>query len=274
MQLLSGLAALLLGTIIGSFLNVVILRHKTGRTLSGRSSCGVCGKTLSWSELIPVLSFLLQRGRCVQCRAPLSLQYPAVEILTGLFFLGALLVSANLLHAAYLVLVLSLFVVIAVYDVHHRIVPDAFIYPVAAVAGIGLFVDWQALSLTLPALQDVLAGPLFFLPFGALWLYSGGSWIGLGDGKVALAIGWLLGLRAGFSALVLGFWFGAVLALALLGIQWMAARGWGRRGQLRLFGSTEPITMKSELAFVPLMVAGVASVLFFGIDVLELFAYY
>jgi prepilin signal peptidase PulO-like enzyme (type II secretory pathway) len=265
--------AFLLGTVIGSFLNVVILRHNTGRSLSGRSGCGVCGKTLTWRELIPVLSFLVQRGRCRTCRSPLSLQYPIVETLAGLAFFSAYLVGSNGVHAAFLALVLSLLIVIAVYDVRHRIVPNRFVYTLSALAALALFIEWSSLSLTLPAWQEVLAGPLLFLPFFALWFYSGGTWMGLGDGKVALAIGWLLGLRAGFSALVLSFWLGAALALMLLLVQWLAARGY-IRGQLRLFGIQQPITMKTELAFAPLLVAGFTGVLLFGIDVLELFAYY
>lgn len=72
------------GTIIGSFLNVVILRYGTGRSLGGRSKCAVTGKTLQWFELIPIVSYLIQGGRTRHGGARISLQYPLVEFLPEL----------------------------------------------------------------------------------------------------------------------------------------------------------------------------------------------
>ncbi|MFA4853534.1 MAG: prepilin peptidase, partial [Bacteroidales bacterium] len=77
----------LLGTIVGSFLNVVIFRFNTGRTITtGRSICMNCNRDLRWYELIPVLSFLIQSGKCRRCASKISHQYPLVEIVTGLVF--------------------------------------------------------------------------------------------------------------------------------------------------------------------------------------------
>src|SRR5680860_1900327 len=70
-----------LGLIVGSFLNVVILRHNTGASLGGRSGCFSCGHNLTWYELVPVVSFLALRGRCNHCGCKISRQYPLVEIL-------------------------------------------------------------------------------------------------------------------------------------------------------------------------------------------------
>src|SRR3972149_6629275 len=83
--MLSYLLVFVFGAIIGSFLNVVIIR-KNGE-LSGRSKCPKCATSLLWFELVPILSFFFQRGRCRHCGASISFQYPIVETLTGLVFL-------------------------------------------------------------------------------------------------------------------------------------------------------------------------------------------
>ena len=73
----------ILGTLLGSFLNVVILRYHTGMGLGGRSMCMSCGKKLHAHELIPLFSYLLQRGKCRSCKSSLSIQYPIIEALSG-----------------------------------------------------------------------------------------------------------------------------------------------------------------------------------------------
>ena len=76
------------GTIIGSFLNVVILRYGTGKSFAkGSSQCFSCGKKLSWYELVPILSFLFQKGKCKGCGSKISWQYPLIETITGVLFL-------------------------------------------------------------------------------------------------------------------------------------------------------------------------------------------
>ena len=76
----------ILGLIIGSFLNVVILRFNTNKTLGGRSGCMACEKELNWYELIPVFSFFALQGRCSGCQTKISVQYPLVELATGVIF--------------------------------------------------------------------------------------------------------------------------------------------------------------------------------------------
>ena len=76
----------LLGTVIGSFLNVIILRHEAGTKPTGRSACPHCKKQLTWRELLPIVSYLAQKGKCRGCGARISPQYPLVEIVTGILF--------------------------------------------------------------------------------------------------------------------------------------------------------------------------------------------
>src|SRR3989344_5064114 len=78
----------ILGTIIGSFLNVVIFRFNTERSFSGRSGCMTCQNKLCWYELIPLISFFTLKGRCRNCKAKISIQYPIVELISGLVFAG------------------------------------------------------------------------------------------------------------------------------------------------------------------------------------------
>lgn len=116
------------GTLVGSFLNVVILRYNTGKKLSGRSRCQSCARVLSWSELIPLFSFLFLRGRCNTCGSAISYQYPLVEILTGVVFLSVFLQFQNILENIFALIIFSTLIVIVVYDMRHKIIPNGLVY--------------------------------------------------------------------------------------------------------------------------------------------------
>ena len=83
MQTLGILIVFVFGTVIGSFLNVVVLRYKTGRKITGRSGCFSCGKKLSALELVPLLSFFFQGGKCTGCSSKISIEYPLIEIFSA-----------------------------------------------------------------------------------------------------------------------------------------------------------------------------------------------
>ncbi len=253
----------LLGTIIGSFLNVVALRYGTQKNLGGRSSCMSCKNTLSWFELIPVVSFCTLGGKCRNCKSKISFQYPLVEIgmgilfaLTYLKFLPMLMVSPFVfaLIFSFVSVVFSILAVIVVYDIHHKMIPNALVYWF-----IGLSFLWVVVLrgvpgiFMFPAVLDLLAGPLMALPFVLLWLVSSGRWIGFGDAKLALGIGWFLGIVGGVSAIALGFWIGAAVSIVLL--------------LLSKFGKGKiKITRTTEIPFAPFLVFGLLFVFFFNFD--------
>lgn len=239
------------GVFIGSFLNVLALRWGTGMPIaSGRSKCFSCGKPLSWYELVPVLSFLAQRGRCWSCKARISWQYPVVELLGGAALLLAYLTAFDIPSFAIMGALLLLYVAICAYDARHKVIPDAFSYTAAALAL--ALVGYRAWVAGAIDPWEVAAGPVLFAFYGAFWLFSKGRWMGLGDGKLALSVGWALGMSAAIAATLLAFWTGALVAIAAMAFQYVR----GRRG----------LGMRSEIPFGPFIVLGSALSLAFGID--------
>jgi leader peptidase (prepilin peptidase)/N-methyltransferase len=209
------------GTIIGSFLNVVIDRFNTGRGLGGRSKCDATGRTLAWYELIPVFSYIFQGGKSLHSKTKLSVQYPLVEIGTGLLFVLVLykflptaFYSPILFLTVFLVsiYIFSILVVIFVYDLKHKIIPDFFVFQFIALA----FINSVLVYLGTGFLSALWAGPVVALPLFLLWFLSKGKWLGFGDVKFALGMGWLLGISGGLSALLLSFWIGAVSGIFIL----------------------------------------------------------
>jgi len=240
----------LLGACVGSFLNVVIARMNTSLTLRGRSFCFSCGYKLSWHELIPLASFAVLRGKCRVCKSKISWQYPAVETLTGIVFalafwkvLGFTFAVASVLELLYVWLTASLLIVILAYDLKHKIIPDDYAYGFAALAFARLGVEYALFpGIIPPNWHDYLAGPILAAPLAALWLVSRGRWIGLGDAKLMLGIGWFLGLLSGIDAMILAFWIGAVLGIVLIIISKVGKKyGW---------------TLKSEIPFAPFLILG------------------
>ena len=254
------------GAIIGSFLNVVILRYRSGRTLGGRSMCFSCGKTLSWFELIPIGSFLTQRGKCEGCETKISWQYPLVEAFTGTVFMflyfhfQSILLGTPLLFGilfAYYAVVFSVLIVLSVYDIKHKILPDGLVALFAGLAFVGLFfIEGTTLAVHIPTLSPLLAGILLPAPFALIWLVSRGKWMGLGDAKLMVGIGFLLGMSSGIVALLFSFWIGAIVSIGLLGY-----------AQL----SHHKMSLKTEIPFGPFLVLSTIIVVLGSINLTILF---
>lgn len=256
MENLTLIFSFILGAIIGSFLNVVSLRFRTGVGIGGRSKCMSCSKELKWYELVPLLSFLVQKGMCRKCKGKISWQYPLVEFISGLLFVMVFLTFPPLGYmqtvVTFVQLVLACFlVVLVVYDIKHKILPDALVYSFDLLALISLFVGGESWW-HMPGWDSLLAGPLLSLPFALIWLISKGNWMGLGDAKLVLGLGWMLGINAGINAVILAFWIGAVISV-----------GW-------LFYTYKKFKPKTEIPFGPYLVLGMYIVLIFGVNVIDI----
>lgn len=251
--------AFVFGTLIGSFLNVVAARYNTGMTLGGRSKCFSCNKTLTWKELVPIFSFAIQGGACKRCKSKISWQYPLIEALAGVFFVlifwyfPPTSVETAFITLFYLVIT-SILLVITVYDAKHKIIPDPLVFLFAGLALIKLFIS-PDLGFALPTLWQILAGPLLALPFFLIWLVSKGRWMGLGDAKLTLGIGWVLGLGEGISAVILAFWIGAIIS-----VLWM-------------YVSFRKFKMRYEIPFGPYLILGMYLVLFWHIHIFDIQAF-
>lgn len=269
MFLTLSLFVFIFGTIVGSFLNVVALRYNTGLSFArGRSQCFSCGKGLSWRELIPVWSYIVLCGKCSKCKSKISVQYLLVELATGALFLATFIhvyvgastfTFVHLMTVIYYFFIWSILIVISIYDFRHKIIPDALVFLFCFATFVASLISFFYFHNN--TILDIFAGPILaMLPFGLLWLVSGGRWIGLGDAKLALGIGFMLGFVYGVSAIVMAFWIGAVVSIVLIGAQRVLSL------------SHKNLTMKSEISFGPFLILGTIITFFFSFDVMGLSA--
>lgn len=253
------------GLIVGSFLNVFIYRLHTGKSLAGNSHCLSCGTGLKPYELIPLISYVFLKGRCKTCGCYIPLRYFLVEFFTALLFLGAFHIASDIYEAGFLFFVMSVLVVIAVYDIRHYIIPDSL----TASLTIGALL-WYAVLFS-NGIQGVFIGESLLAALAGtgflfmLWFISRGTWLGFGDVKLAFPLGLIAGPGLVFSMIVYSFWFGAAVSLLLIGMGKLV------RGQIRLQKLFGRLTIKSVVPFAPFMIAGCLIVLFTRYNVLSLF---
>lgn len=205
------LVAAAFGLLIGSFLNVVIHRIPRDESVAFPAShCPHCGRTLRWWENVPVVSWLLLRGRCATCRAPISLRYPLVEAATAaVFALSAVEYGASVSTVFACLLGASLVAVLFV-DLDHLVIPDPFVVASAVFAFGFAASSGHALGALVGA---AIAGGAFLLIYAA----TRGRGMGLGDVKLAAALGLALPSPASSLALVIAsFAVGACVAIPVL----------------------------------------------------------
>jgi leader peptidase (prepilin peptidase) / N-methyltransferase len=230
------------GLALGSFLNVVVARVPAGRSIvSPGSACLRCGDPVSWRDNIPVLSFLLLRGRCRSCGSRIGWQYPVIELLTALLLVGCVVrfgLTAEAVVAGFFCTVL---IVLSAIDLEHLIVPNRIVLPAAAAAltartVLEPSVEWAAASL----------GAATFL-FVAVIAYPKG--MGMGDVKLALLLGAALG-RTVPVAVMVGMLSALVPAAALFARHGVTAR-------------------KHAIPFAPFLALGGVVALFAGAPLLD-----
>jgi len=217
---------------------------------------------LAWYELIPVVSFIVLVGRCRSCQTKISLQYPIIELISGILFAAIFLKFRDTFFISpldfsvvyiYTALFFSTLLVISTYDIKHKIIPDALSLLLGVVSFFGLFFIGSHGSFVqvsynpyIPSLLDIMAGPIVALPFALIWLISRGKWMGLGDAKLMLGIGWFLGLSGAFSGAIFAFWSGAIIGVLLMIV-------------------SKKYKMKTEIPFAPYLVLGTLIVFFFNV---------
>lgn len=251
------------GLIFGSFTNVLILRYGTGRGINGRSACMRCGKTLEWYELVPLLSFLVLRGKCGHCGKRISLQYPAVEALSAVGFVLVGLSPTPLFLRLLGCAIVILFLAIAVYDLWHMIMPDRWVWSFNILAFIAsVYLLFTISSDVMLYAMLAIAGPIVALPLFLMWYVSKGRWMGFGDVKFSLGVGWLLGIGYGYLALMFSFVIGAIIGVFILMPLPHIVKLLPGIGITRLGERGAGFTMKSEVPFGPFLILGTCIVWF------------
>jgi len=283
------------GLAVGSFLNVIIFRYQPGEKIfdpkiiggpgywDNHSHCLNCKKKLQWYELIPIISFLIQKGKCRGCSVKLSFQYPLVEILTGLIFVFvpmSFALSLPLLHlpssislfiilSAIWIAIFFFFILLFAIDLKYFIIPDSinFILAVLGVILISVNNFYGKFSLTTGSflkhyaaifglrdsiwLNHLFAAVLGMLFFGLIIFLSRGRAMGGGDFKLASVLGLIFGWPDIFMVLCLSFVIGASISLILM-----------IKGKKKI---------KDAVPFGPFLVIGASLVFFFGYQIINLY---
>lgn len=239
-------AALAFGAAVGSFAGAVVYRIPRQESIvRPRSRCPSCGQTIAWYDNVPLVSYLLLRGRCRRCGERISVRYPIIEATVALAWgLVAFRFGLTLVLPAYLVFVTTL-VILSAIDLEHRLLPNRVLYPAAVIGGV-LLVAASIATEPSRMVEAAVGGLSYGLPMlGVALLVPGG--MGLGDVKLAFYLGahlgWL-GLERVLVGALLGFIGGGVVSVVLVA--------------LRLKGR------KDRIPFGPYMAAGAAASLLWG----------
>lgn len=223
--------AFLLGAALGSFLNVCIYRWPAEQSvLRPRSRCQACANPIAWYDNIPILSWLVLRGKCRGCGVPISIQYPAIELVTGLLWVAAAFrfgLSVDALHSG---IFLTILLGIALTDAREMVIPDQF-----SLGGLVIGLALAAFPGGMPFFSALLGAALAFAFFWAVKLSAEKLLkkpaLGIGDIHMMAMVGAFLGTSGAILTMLLGSILGLVVGIPL---QWS-------RGQLAVLGTYLPL---------------------------------
>ncbi|EZH66865.1 hypothetical protein DH09_02680 [Bacillaceae bacterium JMAK1] len=203
---------LVVGLVFGSFFSVIATRVPNGESIvAPRSHCRYCLHTLQWTELIPLWSFVWQRGKCTQCKASISMKYPLIECTTAILFVLAFVLQQSLPHFMFLLLLFSLCILVTATDLYKMMIPNRVLL---------VFFCYFLLHRSLLDPFPFLAEPFImaFLVFVGLWvimiLSHGG--IGGGDVKLFTVLAIALGSSHFLVMFMLATLFGSVYGLLVI----------------------------------------------------------
>lgn len=211
MEIYWGVVLFLFGITLGSFYNVVGLRVPKKIPFSNdRSYCPKCEHQLSWRELIPILSFLLQAGKCRHCKAKISIVYPIIELATGLLFVFSYIKLGFTLELITALIFISMLIIIFVTDLHYMLIPNKillFFLP---------FLVTMRIIVPLDPWYNAIIGAVggFGLIFFII-LATRGKGMGAGDMKLFGVLGIVLGLGSSLLTFFLAALFGAIIGIIL-----------------------------------------------------------
>jgi len=245
-MILNSILLFLLGTMIGSFLSVVISRIHTQKKgiFFGRSECPKCSKKLCFGDLVPLLSFLSNKGKCRYCKESIGVWYFLLELFTGLILVVLYLkfpfydLNSTLIYSYFAVI--SVFLTgILFYDLKFMEIPEIFTYPCIVI--IFLF---TVLTNSAGLYDMVIGGAVAGLFFGfQVWL-SKEKWMGAGDTQVGILIGMLLGWKFLIMCLLIAYFTGAIISMTLI------------------IGGK--VTGKTQIPFAPFLIFATFICIFFG----------
>ena len=243
-------AVFLLGAILGSFLNVVAVdtmniymkeklyerseskfifsrifsKEFWRHAVTHRSACDTCDTVLTPKELVPVVSYLWQKGRCRTCDVSFSPQHLYVELIAGVIFLGVFLTVFSaysvlsplfFFEVFYLFVFFALGIILMIFDYEHMIVPNFTVYPMMIMAFVAQILPFRSLP-DISITESISAAVILAAPLFLIWLVTKGTAMGFADWKIGFVIGALLGINLGISGWVFSFWIGALISMALI----------------------------------------------------------
>lgn len=216
----------LIGLCVGSFLNVCIYRIPLEKSIVfPQSGCPNCKEKLQPKDMIPVLGYLMLKGKCRYCKEPISIQYPIVELITGTIWLIVYLTYGLAVETAALLYLYSILIAVAFIDIKHMIIPDGLVIT-GLVGGSAVFLYhflykpfglYQSNLWYTPIIGMLSAsGILFIIALIGLLIYGNDGAMGMGDVKLFLPIGLFLGWKLALLALFLSIMIGGIISIILL----------------------------------------------------------